>query len=154
MTTYDGSDFLVEVDTTTANTGTRGTEANFKIAACLTQNDYEAARASQTTTNKCSGDYEESQAGTFSWSFSLEGQIVKLTVGEEADMISSITLKELSKSGIKFFARIADATLNPDLYTEGKVWISAYSESYPTKDVVTFSATFTGTGEPFFEPLP
>lgn len=153
MTTYDGSDFIVEIDTVTANTGSRGTEANFKATACLTQNAYEAARASQTTTNKCSGDFEESLPSTFSWSITLEGQIMKLGVGETSDYINATTLKELHKAGTVFFARIADAVLSADGYSEGKGYLTDYSEQFPTKDVTTFSATFKGTGEPFFAPV-
>lgn len=153
-TTYDGSDFVLEIDSTTAEaTNTRGTEANFKLVACLTSNGFDGQRSSQTTTNKCSGDNEESQPGTFSGTFSAEGQMVKLSVGEAADMVNSKSLYVLFKAGTRFFARIADATLDVNAYKEAKVWISAYNETYPTKDVVTFTATFVITGEVFAAPV-
>lgn len=153
MTPYDGSDIVLEIDTTTASTAARSVYANMKPVACLTSNTFDGQRSSQTVTNKCSGDKEESQPSTFSATFGIEGHIEKLTSPEAADFDNSKVLFDLFKDGTVFFAAITDATNDINVYKEAKVWISAYSESYPTKDVVTFSATLTITGDVYDAPV-
>lgn len=145
----NGSDYVLEIDVTTANTSARGTEANFKMLACLTANGMDGQTEGQSTTNKCSGRWAQSQPGTRSAVFNVEGQVSKISVSEAGSMFNAKTLRDLWKNGTVFFARITDATNDEDYYEEAKVWVSAYSDNSPTNDVVTFSATLTITGEVF-----
>lgn len=155
METKNGSNYLLEVDTVSAITLARpASGVNYKLIACQVSTGFSAQTAAQTTTNKCGNGYQASQPGEKSWSFNIEGQVVTLAVGEVASMVNSKSLKQLWKDGDTAFFRFTDAADDEDLYDEGKAWVSAYEETAPTNDVVTFTATLTGTGEPFFDPLP
>jgi hypothetical protein len=152
-TTKNGSDYILEIDTVTANTADRGTEINFKLLACLTANGMDGQTESQSTTNKCSGRWAQSVPGTKSATFNVEGQVVALSAGEiSGGMVNAKIIRDLWKNGTIFFARITDATNDADMYEEAKVYISAYSDNSPTNDVVTFTATLTITGEVFTAP--
>lgn len=152
-TPYDGSDIYLAIDATTSNALPRSVYANMKLLACLTSNGFDGQRSAQTTTNKCSGDNEESQPGTFSGTFNVEGQVVDLSGGEAADMVNAKSLFDLFIAGTVFFAAITDATEDEVIYKEAKVWCSAYSDTSPTKDVVTFTATLTITGPVYDAPV-
>jgi len=146
-----GTGYLLEVDTVTSpKTNTRGVEANYKPIVCLTSNSIDGSSAEQSTSNKCDGGYASSQPGIKSWSMSSDGQVVTLTVSEEATRENYQTLIDLWKSGEIFFMRSTDAL--ETVYREGAVWISSYSESAPNAEAYTFTATFTGTGELFTQP--
>lgn len=151
MEVQQGTGYNLEIDTVTALTADSGTEANYKLVACLTANGFDGSTAAQTTTNKCSDGNQTSQPGELSWTMNVEGQVVTLDSGEATTRENSLTLKNLWKNKTTFWARSTNATNEEVGYNEGKVWISAYSENAPVNDVYTFTATLQGTGEPLFE---
>lgn len=153
MEILNGSDIVLEIDTTTATTGNRGTEANFKLVVCAVSNGMDGQTESQSTTNKCSGKWAQSIPGTKSWTMNLELQTTKLTVGEASTMYNHKVLKELWATGEEFFARITDATNSLDLYEEGKVYVSSYSDGAGTNEPGTVTVTLTGTGELYLAPV-
>lgn len=145
-----GTPYMLEVDTTTVTTSARGTEANYKLLACLTTNGVEFNNAEQNTSNKCDGGYATSVSGIGSWSFSADGQAVSLETGEAATKTNFNAILALAKNKTIFFARMTNTA--KDVYREGKVRISTYSETAPNSDAYTFTATFVGIGELFILP--
>lgn len=146
-----GTGYVLEVDTTTAvATNTRGTDANYKVVACLTSNGVEVTNASQDISNKCDNGFASSVPGLGSSTFSGDGQAVSLTETEEDTMINYQILLGLAVNKTVFFLRMTDAA--GLTVREGKVWISSYSETAPNADAYTFTATFQVTGELFILP--
>lgn len=147
-----GTTYALEVDDTTAvATNTRGTEANYKLLACLTSNGVEVSVAQQDTSNKCDGGWQTSVPGIASFTFSGDGQAVSLESGEAATKINYQKLLELATTKEIFFVRMTDPSNT--VVREGKVFISSYSETAPNAEAYTFTATFTGVGELFITPV-
>lgn len=150
-TPLNGTGYGLYIDTVTAvATNDRGTEANYKLVACGVTNGLDMNRAEITTSNKCDNGYASSISGLFDWSFSFDGQAVSI-VGETTSKVNYQTLIGLMKSGVVFFAKLANPD-DDDYIREGKVRISTMAESMPNQDIFTVTATFTGTGELFIEP--
>lgn len=146
-----GTDYILEIDTETpVATNTRGTDADYRMIACLTTNGLEVAVASQDVTNKCSNGTTQSVPGLLSWSFSGDGQAVSLTLSEEATKANFQELLSLAVAKTTFFARMTNPTNS--LVREGLVYISAYNETAGNAEPYTFTATFTGSGEIFITP--
>lgn len=151
MTNELGTPYLLEVDTiTNPSTNTRGSDANYKVIACLVTNGLELALAEQSTSNKCDEGWGTSVSGLGTWSFSGDGQAVSLEVSEEATMVNFQTILDLALNKTIFFMRWRDE--NDTYVREGKVRISAYNETAPNAEAYTFTATFTGIGKPFILP--
>jgi len=150
MTNLQGTDFILEVDTTTALTADRGTDANYRLIACLVTNGIEISLAEQSTSNKCDEGWGTSLSGMGTWSFSADGQAVSLESGEAATMANYQTLIDLALDKQIFFMRMTDS--GNTVVREGKVRISAYSETAPNQEAYSFTATFTGIGKPFITP--
>lgn len=147
-----GTTYALEVDDTTAvATNTRGTDANYKLLACLTSNGVEVSVAQQDTSNKCDGGWQTSVPGIGSWTMSGDGQAVSLETGEAATKINYQKILELAVTKEIFFIRMTDATNT--VVREGKVFISSYNETAPNAEAYTFTATFTGIGELFITPV-
>lgn len=152
MENLEGTAYVLEIDTTTATaTNTRGTDANYKLVACLITNGFEIAQAEQSTSNKCDEGWATSVSGLGSWSFSGDGQAVSLLESEETTKANFQTILELALNKTVFFMRMTDESQT--FVREGKVRISAYSETAPNADAYTFTATFTGISKPFIEPV-
>lgn len=145
-----GTGYIIEIDTVTALTASRGTEANYIPVSCLTSNGFTGSTAAQSTANKCDGGFETSLPGMSSWGMSGEGVATSLLESEEATRANFQSIALLWKEKKTFWARWSDALGN--FVREGKVWISAYDETAPNNEAYTFTATFTGTGEPLLEP--
>lgn len=145
-----GTGYVIEVDTVTALTANRGTEANYKIIACLTSNGFDGTTAAQSTDNKCNGRYSSSKPGVLSWSMSFEGVVVSLVAGEAATRANAQEIATIWKDGKTCFWRWTNAA--GEFVREGKAWISAYNESAPNNEAYTFTGTLTGVGEPFLTP--
>lgn len=145
-----GTDYLLYVDTTTALTAARGTDANYKLLACLTSNGFEISNAEQSTSNKCDEGWATSLSGLGSWTMSGDGQAVDITLAEEATKTNYQALLQLALDKTIFFLKWADPDDN--VVREGKVRISSYSETAPNAEAYTFTVSFAGIGKPFIEP--
>lgn len=150
MENLQGTNYYLEIDTVTALTAARGTDANYKLIACLITNGIEVSLAEQSTSNKCDEGWATSLSGQGSWSFTADGQAVDITEAEEATRVNFQTLLDLAVDKTTFWMRMTDATNT--VVREGKVRISAYSETAPNQDAYTFTATFTGVGKPIIVP--
>lgn len=147
MENIQGTDYVLEIDTVTdPNTEEYGTEENYRLIACLVSNGIDVTLADQTTSNKCSGGWAESLSGEGSWTFPGEGQAVSLSETEEETKTNFQAIALLAIEKTVFFARMTNAA--KDIYREGKVRISSYSESAPNNEPYTFTVTFTGIGKP------
>lgn len=150
-TTLLGTSYVIEVDTTTSTaTSARGTDANYKVVACLTSNGVEVSNASQDISNKCDGGFASSTPGLGSSTFSGDGQAVSLTEDEEEIQVNYQNLLALAVNKTVFFLRMTNAANT--IVREGKVWISSYSETAPNAEAYTFTVTFQVTGELFIIP--
>jgi len=146
-----GTGYVLEVDTVTAvATNERGTDANYKVIACLTSNGVEVSNASQDISNKCDNGFASSVPGLGSSTFSGDGQAVSISGDELTTMINYQTLIGLAVNKTVFFLRMTDASNT--VVREAKVWISSYSETAPNAEAYTFTATFQVTGELFIVP--
>jgi len=152
-TQRNGNEFMLENDSVTALTATRGTEANYLPVVCLTSSSGNLTRAEQTTTNQCDQGNTSSKPGTLSGTISIEGQLSTLDSGELTTKKNATTLKKQIKAGTISWWRISDAAQGPDGFYEARGWLSNVSETNPTNDVVTFTATLNLTGEIFVEPV-
>lgn len=150
MQNLQGTDYILEVDTTTALTSARGTDANYRLIACLVTNGIELSLAEQSTSNKCDEGWGTSLSGMGTWSFSADGQAVTLEGSEITAMANYQTLIDLALDKQVFFMRMTNA--DNTVVREGKVRISAYSETAPNQEAYSFTATFTGIGKPFITP--
>lgn len=150
MQNLQGTDYILEVDTTTALTSARGTDANYRLIACLVTNGIELSLAEQSTSNKCDEGWGTSLSGMGTWSFSADGQAVTLEGSEITAMVNYQTLIDLALDKQVFFMRMTNA--DNTVVREGKVRISAYSETAPNQEAYSFTATFTGIGKPFINP--
>lgn len=147
MENIQGTDYVLEIDTVTdTSLNDYGTDANYRLIACLVSNGIDITLADQTTSNKCSGGWATSLSGEGSWTFSGEGQAVSLNDTEEETMANYQEVATLAVDKTVFFARMTNTAKN--IYREGKVRISSYSESAPNNEPYTFTVTFTGTGKP------
>ena len=147
-----GTTFALEVDVTTAvATNTRGTDANYKLLACLTSNGVEVSIAQQDTSNKCDGGNQTSIPGLLSWTMSGDGQAVSLESGEAATKTNYQAIMALALAKTVFFLRFTDPANT--VVREGKVYITSYSETAPNADAYTFTVTFQGVGELFITPV-
>lgn len=146
-TNITGTDVILEIDTVTAITAARGTDANYKAIACLVTNGIELSFAEQSTSNKCDGGFANSESGMGSWSFTADGQAVE---DIDSAQVNYQTLFNLALNKTKFWMRMT----NPDngYYREGVVRISQHNETAPNQEVLTFTSTFTGQGQPLSTP--
>lgn len=142
-----GELFYIEADLTTSpDTNDYGTDANYKLIACATSNGFSAAIAGIDVSNKCTGGYAASIAGQASFSFSFDGQMAKLVTADQSIKVTNDQLLAAMLAKKPIFIRSTDEA--GSVYREGKVLITAYDETYPNADIATFTATFTGIGEP------
>lgn len=147
-----GTAYVLEIDSVTdPATNTRGTDANYKVLACLLTNGFEITIADQDTSNKCDEGWGTSVGGLGTWNFSGDGQAVSLVAGELATKTNYQAILELALSKEIFFVRMSDP--ENTVVREGKVRISSYSETAPNAEAYTFTATFTGVGKPFVTPV-
>lgn len=145
-----GTDYVLYIDTETALTAERGTEANYRVVACLNTNGVTVSIADQDVSNKCDGGFKNSVPGILSWNFSGDGIAASITEAEEATFANYQELLALAKGRTQFFAKISNAT--ETIIREGKVYISEYSETQPNAAAYTFTANFIGLGELFIVP--
>lgn len=147
-----GTGYVLSIDTTTVvSTNTRGTDANYKVVACALTTGLDSSQGDVSTTNKCDGGFDSSQAGNISWSLSFDGQAVTLGAGEASSKENYQKLMSLHVGKTIFFAKL-ESPDDAEYIREGKVRISSMSESQPNSDVFTVTATFQGTGELFIVP--
>lgn len=150
MQNLKGTDYVLEIDTETPTTALRGTDANFRLVACLTSNGLEISTASTEITNKCSDGNAESMPGLTSSTFSGEGQAVSITELEEDTMINFEEIAALANDKEVFFIRMTNVAKST--YREAKVWMSSYGETAGNEELYTFTATFQVTGKLYLAP--
>lgn len=149
--TLRGSDYVMEIDTTTSITASRGSDANYNAILCEVSSDF-SIDTDETTpvSNKCvaQGGWSSTEPNTSTWEFSGEWQAIDPSTGA-ASAESMDDIAALAASKQKFWARrvLASGT-GVQVVREGLVWISSYNDSTNTDDPFTFTATMTGVGEP------
>lgn len=139
-----GNDLVIYIDTVTPIASRPVTDVNYKLIACLTGNGLEVSTADIDTTSKCSGRFTETDSGDVTWSFSGDGNAID---DQGPSEVSYQELLDLSLSGVKFWAKIANPT--DSIVREGVVRIASYSEDFQRNAAFAFSATFNGSGELF-----
>lgn len=139
---FNGNEYIVY-----ARTGS-GTPKAFQALVCLTSNGFQPEDNQIDTGSKCTGDWNTTIPGRKGWSISGEGQLLKVPGAGE---VSYKQLLTLWKSGEVFEVMIAAKDDPADVEVRGQARISDIPLTYPDNEVSTFSVTFTGQGEPFFE---
>ena len=124
-----------------------GTPAAWVTLACLKTNSWDGSTDQIDFTTKCSGKFKESKPGDRSWSFKGDGNSV-----DDAALPSRASFAVLSglwKTGTTFPMKMVNVEDAADVI-RGDVYLTSLSESAGRNEAVGFSATFQGTGEPFF----
>lgn len=149
--TLKGRDYVMEIDTVTAATADRGSDANYNPILCEVSSDF-SIETDETTpvSNKCvaQGGWSNNDPNLSSWSFSGEWQAIDPATGDPS-AASMDEIAALAASKQKFWARrVLAGSTGVEVVREGLVWISSYNDTANTDDPFTFTATFTGVGEP------
>lgn len=149
--TLSGKDYIIEIDTVTAITATRG--AAYEPILCEVSSDFNIETDEQTVTNKCNDGWGSSNPNNSSFSFSGEFQAIDPSTGDPA-AASMNTIAQLAASREKFWIRrvLKDGLTGTPIHREGVVWISSYTDTAGTEDPFTFTADFTGVGQPILTP--
>lgn len=149
--TLKGRDYVMEIDTTTAITADRGSDANYNAILCEVSSEFSIDTDTTTpTANKCTarGGWANEEPNTSTWSFTGEFQAIDPATGDPS-AVSMNDIAALAASKQKFWARrVLAESGGVEVVREGVVWISAYSDTASTEDEFTFTATFSGVGEP------
>lgn len=144
----NGRDYVMFIDTVTAVTAPKGLV--YRAVMCEVSSTFDGTTDEQAVSNKCNRGFKNSNPGDKGFTFAGEAQAIDDTALPSAASLNEIA--ELWKSGKKFWAKQAsiDPSLATPVFTEGVVWISAYSRTAGNEDAFTFSYTFQGVGEPNF----
>lgn len=142
-----GKDYILYVDTTTPITAARG--AVYVPILCEVSSDFNIETDEQTVSNKCNGGWSNSNPNTSSFSFSGEFQAIDPTTGDPS-ALSMNQVANLAATRQKFWLKRAlkDDVTGVEIVREGVVWINSYTDTASAEDPFTFTADFTGVGEP------
>lgn len=149
--TLSGKDYIIEIDADTSITATRG--AAYEPILCEVSSDFNIETDEQTVTNKCNDGWGSSNPNNSSFSFSGEFQAIDPSTGDPA-AASMNTIAQLAASRQKFWIRrvLKSGLAGTPIHREGVVWISSYTDTAGTEDPFTFTADFTGVGQPILTP--
>ena len=149
--TLKGRDYVMEIDTESSITGTRGADANYKAILCEVSSDFNIETDETTpVSNKCTaqGGWANNEPNLSSWSFSGEWQAIDPGDATPSP-VSMDEIAALAASKQKFWARrVLAGETGVTVVREGLVWISSYNDTASTDDPFTFTATFTGVNAP------
>lgn len=145
--TLSGKDYILQVDTTTAITAARG--AAYHPILCEVSSDFSIETDEQTVSNKCNSGWTSSNPNNSSFSFSGEFQAIDPATGDPS-ALSANQIANLAANRTKFWLKrsLMDTATGVEIVREGVVWISSYSDSSGNEDPFTFTADFTGVGQP------
>lgn len=149
--TLSGKDYILQIDTVTAVTAAKG--VTYRPILCEVSSDFNIETDEQTVSNKCNGGWTSSTPNNSSFSFSGEFQAINPTTGEPS-AASMNTIAQLAASRKKFWLKrsVKDVATGVEIIREGVVWISSYTDTAGTEDPFTFTADFTGVGQPLLGP--
>lgn len=145
--TLSGKDYIMEVDVVTAITAARG--AVYNPILCEVSSDFNIETDEQTVTNKCNGGWNSPNPNRSSFSFSGEFQAIDPDSGDPS-AVSMNQIANLAATRQRFWLRrsLMDPATGVQIVREGVVWINSYTDTASTEDPFTFTADFTGVGEP------
>lgn len=145
--TLSGKDYVLQIDTVTAITAARG--AAYEPILCEVSSEFNIETDEQTVSNKCNGGWSSSNPNTSSFSFSGEFQAIDPATGDPS-AVSMNQIAQLAASRTKFWLKrsLKDPATGVEVVREGVVWINSYSDTASTDEPFTFTAEFTGVGEP------
>lgn len=148
MNTYNGSDYIILIDTVTPITAASGTIDNYRPVLCGTSNGLNLEFESISFRNKCDGGYDRTESGYGTWGFDLDGHAIGIRY---ADRLTQANFQEVAMLAIKkrkFWAKMSNLTGN--IVREGVVRIGSYRETAEMDTPYSFSVSFVGIGEPIF----
>ena len=149
---YNGSQYLVLIDTVTPITASRGNYANYRPVICGTSNGLSVEFESISFRNKCDGGWDRSVSGYGSWDFSVDGMAYAI---KNTDKLLKANFQEVAELALDkriFWAKTAD--INSTIIREGLVRIGSYKETADLESPYTFNVSFVGIGKPIFEATP
>lgn len=149
--TLSGKDYILEIDTVTAISAARG--AAYNPILCEVSSDFNIETDEQSVSNKCNGGWSNSNPNISSFSFSGEFQAIDPDTADPS-AVSMNQIANLAATRQKFWLRrsLQDPATGVQVVREGVVWISSYTDTASTEDPFTFTADFTGVGEPLLVP--
>jgi len=151
-TMYNGTNFVVAIDTITPITAERGTYANYRPVICGTSNGLSVDFESISFRNKCDGGWDKSVSGYGSWDFTVDGMAYAVKNSEKLLKANFQEVAELAIDKQIFWAKTAD--VNSSIVREGLVRIGSYKETADLEQPYTFNVSFVGIGKPLFEATP
>lgn len=142
-----GRDYILQIDTETPIGAARG--AAYQPILCEVSSDFNIETDEQTVTNKCNGGWGSSNPNNSTFSFSGEFQAIDPATGDpSAASMNEIAMLAASRQKFWLKRSLKDASTGVEVVREGLVWISSYSDSAAAEEPFTFTADFTGVGEP------
>lgn len=149
MKTFNGTEFILWVDTVTPLTDPRGDNEEYRPIVCGTTNGFNMDFESISFRNKCDGGWDHSESGYGSWGFNMDGQAIGIKGSEATEKANFDTIAQLALNKTRFWARMTDD--QGTILREGKVRIGSYSESADMESPYAFTASFVGIGKPIIE---
>lgn len=145
--TLSGMNYVLHIDTTTPVSSARG--AVYKPILCEVSSDFNIETDEQSVTNKCNAGWGNSNPNRSTFSFSGEFQAIDPTTGGPSP-VSMNEIAALAASRQKFWLKrqLKTGAAGTVIVREGVVWISSYSDSASAEEPFTFTAEFTGVGQP------
>lgn len=144
MNLLNGIAYILWIDTDTPLTASSGTEANYRPIVCGISNGFGMDIESISTRNKTDGGYDQSLGGYLSWSFDMDGYAIGVKTSDQKANFQE--LAELAKAKKIFWIKQQD--IAETIKREGKARISSYRETADLDSPYSFTANFTGIGEP------
>lgn len=149
MNTYNGSLYVLFVDTVTPKTADRGTNANYRPIVCGTSNGVSLEQEGIVFRNKCDNGFEHSVPGYVTWGFDMEGHAIGVKYSERLIKSNFNELASLLINKVVFWCKMAD--VDNEIVREGLVRVSSYRETTNMEEPYSFTASFVGIGKPIFE---
>jgi hypothetical protein len=116
----------------------------WKLAVCLTSNNFSRKADTMDTSSKCDNGWSSFKPGRRSWSISGEG----LAAAEPAtNRMSYQEIDAIFLAGVEVLVKVADSpTTGTNVDYSGHAVLTSLEETYNDNDSVKFTFEFTGKG--------
>lgn len=136
-TNFDGKTVAVYISTNL-------TTPSYKLAVCLTTNNFNRKVDTIDTSSKCDDGWASFKPGRKSWTVSGEGiAMAAPTTGR----MSFNELDDVFLAGLEVLVKVADDPTTPvKVHYYGQAVLTSIEETYADNEVVKFSFEFMGKG--------
>ena len=143
-----GNDVLLYVATTAPTTAADETDANYDLVGLLISNDINGEGNVITAADKVASGFTSGLVGTRSYSIDVEAH--RKNVEDTGQAI----VRDAWVAGTSTIYWLITTATTGDTVAHGQAAVTAYSESNPTDEYATMTATLTGQGAPTYTTAP